>query len=79
MRNVVAGMRADNWRTWRNTWTLAEIRERLEDDGYLTPGAASVLPGAVRRAFREGRLLWTKERLTIVGRDCVTLFPEVSK
>jgi hypothetical protein len=58
----------------RADMTLPEIRDRLLVDGYGYGGPD--LARAVRTAYREGRVVWTKERLTIVGRDAVDLRPD---
>lgn len=52
--------------------TLGEIREMLNEDGF--PSDQQVAR-KVKRAFRDGRLVWTVNRLTIIGPDALDYQP----
>ena len=54
------------------TMSPKDVRRLARDDGYdLTYAEAA----AVVAAASEGRLLWTRERITVVGRDAFDARP----
>lgn len=50
------------------TMSPEEIRQLAWEDGFDLSYTEAVI---VRTAAREGRLLWTRQRITVTGRDAL--------
>lgn len=59
--------------------SITEIKERLRDDGFPLfvnncHGEKVNLASKVHRALKEGRIVWTKEKIVIVSLDSTENF-----